>query len=211
MLERYGVGKSGVMIIAGIHGSEPTGAEIAARLVALLNQDPSAGARVPIAILAAANPDGLARKKRTNAHGVDLNRNFPARNWRASRAHGPKPASEPETRAIIAAVELTRPACVVSIHAITGSRQCNNYDGPGRDLAEVMSRYNGYRVAETIGYPTPGSLGSWCGHDLRIPTLTLELPRSASGDECWEQNREALLALIRSVGEKSPDPRPRPY
>lgn len=211
-LERFGEGVSGLLVIGGIHGSEPAGAEVARRLAELLECDPlAAGSGIPIAILAAANPDGLVRKTRTNAHGVDLNRNFPAKNWRASRRHGAQPASEPETRAIIKAVELTQPVCVVSIHAISGPRQCNNYDGPARELAETMSRYNGYPVAETIGYATPGSFGSWCGIDLQIPTLTLELPRSASGAEAWAHNREALLALIRAVAEMCNEPPPPPF
>jgi predicted nicotinamide N-methyase len=68
-----------------------------------------------VAVVLAANPDGLLRGTRANANGVDLNRNFPASNWRAgtvtSRATidapsdvvlstGTAPASEPETQAL---------------------------------------------------------------------------------------------------------------
>jgi murein tripeptide amidase MpaA len=71
-------------------------------------------------ILAEANPDGLLTGRRTNANGVDVNRNFPARNWRRFKHplfdNGPSPASEPETRAILAAIEEMRPGRIVSIH-----------------------------------------------------------------------------------------------
>lgn len=54
---------------------------------------------------------------------------------------------------------------------------------------------NGYPVAATIGYPTPGSFGAWAGIELGIPVITLELPSHDSPKRCWEDNREALLNL----------------
>jgi protein MpaA len=60
-----------------------------------------------------------------------------------------------------------------------------------------MSGYNKYPPEPTIGYPTPGSMGTYCGIDRKIPMITLELPRDASGEESWNRNREALLAAIR--------------
>jgi protein MpaA len=59
-----------------------------------------------------------------------------------------------------------------------------------------MHRHNGYPVLATMGYPTPGSLGSWAGIDRQIPIVTLELPREDSGTAAWAQNKEALLAAI---------------
>ena len=64
-------------------------------------------------------------------------------------------------------------------------------------LAARMSAHNGYPVTANIGYPTPGSFGSWAGNDLRIPVITLELPRDIPADKAWEGNREALLEAIR--------------
>ena len=64
------------------------------------------------------NPDGLARGTRQNAHGVDLNRNFPFR-WTdldGRYESGPAPASEPETQAVMRFFEEVRPRFVVSFH-----------------------------------------------------------------------------------------------
>ena len=86
---------------------------------------------------------------------------------------------------------------IISIHSIDGGRECNNFDGPGEAIAKVMSEHNHYRVASTIGYPTPGSMGSYAGIDRQIAMITLELPRDASGEESWNRNRDALLAAIQ--------------
>ena len=190
------------LIFAGIHGSEPESTELADRLIALITDVPEIVDGGHVVIIPAANPDGLARGRRTNARGVDLNRNFPAANWVSNIMNpeyhpGPSPASEPESRALIELVETLQPAAVVSIHSISGGRQCNNYDGPAERLARAMAAGNGYPVRPRIGYPTPGSFGNWAGVDIGIPTVTLELPRGGSPDRLWAQNRDALLAVIR--------------
>ena len=84
----------------------------------------------------------------------------------------------------------------MSVHS---GLRCNNYDGPAEWLASLMSRFNGYPVRPTMGYPTPGSLGSWAGIDRKIPIVTLELPRNVDGETAWEQNRDALLAAISAA------------
>ena len=195
-----------VLIIGGIHGSEPTGAEVAARLAEFLRAHPDQRMGRTVAVLPQANPDGLARGTRGNANGVDVNRNFPARNWRktpAGESHGgPAPASEAETRAVIRAVEMLRPGAIVSVHSISTNEPCNNYDGPAAELANLMAERNGYPVKASIGYPTPGSFGSWAGVDRQIQVITLEFPRSLRGAQCWEQNRAALLTAV--AGDRLP-------
>ncbi len=58
-----------------------------------------------------------------------------------------------------------------------------------------MAKFNGYRVSDSIGYPTPGSLGTYAGVERNIPIITLELP-PVSLEESWEQNRDALLEAL---------------
>jgi protein MpaA len=199
-MHRFGVGARPVLIIGGIHGSEGNSSVCADLVVQYLRAHPIG---VPVAVIPAANPDGLATGRRTNAHQVDLNRNFPSKNW----VHSPKwpyfgghqPGGEPETAALMAAIERLQPRRIVSIHSIEGD-PCNNYDGPAEALARAMASHNGYAVKASIGYPTPGSLGSWAGIDRQIPTITLELRRATSGEAGWAQNREAILGFIRFGG-----------
>jgi protein MpaA len=100
---------------------------------------------------------------------------------------------------------MCRPHKAVAVHCIDGGRHCNNFDGPAEALATLMSTHNEYPVEPSIGYATPGSFGAWAGIDLRIPTVTLELPADRSANHCWEHNRDALLAVIHAP----PAPAPR--
>jgi protein MpaA len=198
-LHVFGRGPCHLLVLGGIHGNEPGSAVVCEELVKLLQADPGVRRCAAVAVIPAANPDGLARGLRGNTNLVDLNRNFPASNWKKTRKGwsygGPSPSSEPETRALLAALERLRPRAIISVHAM--ARSCNNYDGPAEELARLLSRHNGYPVRPSMGYPTPGSMGSWAGIDRQIPIVTLELPAKPRAGEDWNENRDALLAAIR--------------
>ncbi|MFK7846065.1 MAG: M14 family murein peptide amidase A [Rhodothermales bacterium] len=196
----YGKGDSLTLIIGGFHGAEIRGAELALTFAEYLNAQKDLELKERVIIIPVLNPDGLIRQERLNAHGVDINRNFPTKNW-TSEARGPRynpgtaPASEPETKLIMAMLDQYQPQRIISIHS---PLEMVNYDGPGRDLAEKMAVHTGYPVSGDIGYPTPGSFGNYAGVEKNIPTITLELPHGSFAS-MWEANRDALLAAIRFV------------
>jgi protein MpaA len=187
-------GPQPVLVIGAIHGDESASVLLTRALVGELRQNPSAAGGVSVAVIPVMNPDGVAAGTRTNARKVDLNRNFPAGNFSGSARRGRDALSEPESKALFDVIERLCPRLIVSVHSM--DKPCNNYDGPAKAIAERMSQLNGYPAAGTIGYPTPGSLGSWAGIDKQIPMITLELPRSLRGEAVWRTNREAVLAAI---------------
>lgn len=204
---QFGELRAPTIIIAAIHGDERIAAELADRFVAELSTLKESDVPGGVIIIPRLNPDGLALGTRSNAAGVDLNRNFPATNWRRGTPRSPtfggaSPMSEPETVALVKLLDARQPRQLVSIHSMHRGA-CNNYDGPGKPLAELMNRHNRYPVLASIGYPTPGSLGSFAGKDRNLPMVTLELPKSAKLEEVWPANRAALRAVLGFVPRRS--------
>lgn len=156
----------------------------------------------PFGIIPVLNPDGLAKNQRMNANLVDLNRNYPTENWIEENKDtiyysGKSPASEPETKLIIELLEQYKPQKIVTVHS---PYKVINFDGDkqtgAESLANAMAKYSGYKVVADIGYPTPGSFGTYCGKERRIPTITLELPEDEPIEQVWPDNRDALLEAI---------------
>src|SRR5579862_7895339 len=103
-----------VLIVGVIHGNEQAGLTI---IHALMRTRVPRG--VQLWLVPEMNPDGTAADTRQNAHGVDLNRNFPYL-WQPiadpTFYSGPYPASEPETRAAMRLVRRIRPAVTIWYH-----------------------------------------------------------------------------------------------
>ena len=175
------IGESGdnnVLIIGVFHGDEPQGKLLVEEY--LKTHSPSNLLFIPCL-----NPDGLSQNTRTNSNGVDLNRNFPTKNWGKNEGEnatcddcttayygGKSPASEIETQFVINVIEKYSPKLILTIHA---PYKVVNYDGPAKEIAEKISEIISYPAEGSIGYPTPGSFGTYCGVERNIPTITLEL------------------------------------
>jgi protein MpaA len=174
-------GSAEVVVLASIHGDE---AETTIVVSEALRCIPRGDLRA--AVILCGNPDGMLRGTRGNGRGVDLNRNFPTSNWspdpvcyksRANDARdialspGTEPASEPETCALLSLRERLHPRAVVSLHSALACVDDSGASHLGRQLADRCA----LPFLTEIGYPTPGSMGTWAGEQgLNLVTLELE-------------------------------------
>ncbi len=177
-----------VLVIGVFHGDEPQGNW-------LIRKYFSENPKTKLALIPCLNKS----LTRVNSNGVDLNRNFPTKNWKLTERNeffgGEKPASEEETRFIINTVEKFTPDIILTLHA---PFKVVNYDGDGKNIAEEISDINGYPVEGNIGYPTPGSFGTWAGVEKGIPTITLELDEEVNVEEL----EKPVFRIFRMLEEK---------
>ena len=179
-----------VLILGVFHGDEQDG-EFLIRKYIDLNPKITKNRIIFIPVV---NESGKAKNTRVNENGVDLNRNFPTSNWELSKEKddyfgGEFKGSEEETQKLINIIEHFKPDCILSLHQ---PYRCVNFDGPYDEtcrIAQRISKINGYKIEENIGYPTPGSFGTYCGIELKIPTITLELPENEDKNILWNENK----------------------
>ena len=165
-----------ILVFGQIHGDEPEAGELASYWVERLKKlTPSNHWRI-VPLL---NPDGTIPKTRYNHNGVDLNRNFPTKDWDEHalshwkttqksdprRYPGPKGGSEPETNCAIAHIDDYRPDIVISIHTPYG---LFDFDGPSKSIKTKLLPW------KRLG-TFPGSLGRYLWDEKNIPVLTIEL------------------------------------
>lgn len=158
-----------VVLVSTMHGDEPATRQI---LQALVDGPPVHG--VDLWVVPTYNPDGLAAGGRRNARGVDLNRNYPSR-WTdldGRYESGPRPASEPETRAMMRFLRDVRPDHVLSFH-----QPLHGVDTDTKDRAFAR------RVASVLRLPVSsfdcggvchGTMTGWYNRGFRGNALTVE-------------------------------------
>lgn len=190
-------GSQYVYLIAGTHGDEPEGVYILEKLVARLTK--RIESFIPLVIIPLHNPDGYSLNQRTNANGVDLNRNMPTSDWvdecEQDKYHpGHKPLSEPESIFLDSLFKKYPPRFVISLHSWTPFINCN---GSCRKEAEILSKYNGYKIVEgdIPDHTTPGSIGTYVPEKYSSPVLTVEYPEKLDELALTEILDDNLLGL----------------
>ena len=168
-------GKRRVVLISTMHGNEPHTRRILESL-----RDGRAIRGIDLWVIPTYNPDGLARGTRRNARGVDLNRNFP-HEWAdldGNYESGPAPASEPETRAVMAFLEEIDPLRVVSFH-----QPLNGVDTDTKEPRFARRLARALRLPRTsldCGGRCHGTMTMWFNHHFRGAALTVEYPAHPS-------------------------------
>ena len=152
-----------------MHGNEPDTRRL---LADIRDGRPVKG--IDLWLVPVVNPDGLVRHTRKNAHGVDLNRNYPHR-WAdldGSYESGPRARSEPETRAMMRFFSEIRPRRVVSFHQpLYGVDKDTKTPSYSRRVAD---RLDLPRKAFTCGGVCHGTMVGWFNKRFRGTAITAE-------------------------------------
>ena len=188
-------------LIGGVHGDEVEGVYVLKELFQWLKLEHSIE-DMPIIVIPILNVDGYRAQSRVNAHAVDLNRNLPTKDWSTAHSQprynpGSKPLSEPENQFLVKLLDKYKPGLIISFHTW---KPILNYNGDCQDVAEFMAKFNEYEISSDIGYPTPGSLGTFAVEKYEAAVLTFECPElkkhRESLKEIWIENEKGLKALF---------------
>lgn len=184
---RFGRGEKHLLILGGVHGDETEGVVLANAILARFLWRNEIGIRVTIVPMF--NLDGILARTRGNAHGVDLNRNLPTKDWSpvatsARYQPGPSPLSEPENQALALFIEFQKPDFILSLHSWKPMLNINEPKGQTicGEFARTIAAHTGDVIEPTIGYSTPGCLGTYAGFERSIPTLTYEIERGLDSE-----------------------------
>lgn len=213
-------GNNVTLVLCGVHGDEITSVKLCFDLIDELIKNPLNMDGHTLAVAPLVTPDSFFKKRptRTNANGVDVNRNFPTRDWNEKaikawkrrfrsdprRNPGPYSLSEAETIFQVNLIKRYGPHKIISVHApltlidYDGPRFPGKFDfSPGERLLRKMSKKAlNYNIKN---YPTfPGSLGNYAGNERDIPTYTLELPNTdpRQSGKFWKRFRDSLREAI---------------
>jgi len=197
-----------ILLIGGTHGNEYASISTIYKWITLLNQSHTDS--YDWRIIPLLNPDGLMQKSssRTNANGVDLDRNFPTNDgdhnamqyWEENTNRDPeyfpgkKALSEPESQWLAEEIKQYQPDAIITIHAPLSSHAYIS--------SNIKQSKKGAQYQQSIT-TFPGSFNQYVGTEINIPILTVELPYSdirstkTEINEIWESLLEWLSSHVK--------------
>jgi protein MpaA len=186
-----------VLILGGVHGDEREGVE--ASLGLMHRWSVNFPFRLRITIIPALNIDGVLAANRLNARAVDLNRNMATNDWSGQWTNprynpGAGPNSESETQALVRWLDEFKPVLVISLHSW---QPMLNINGNCAREAAAISQWTGYAIKDSIGYPTPGCLGTYCGLERDMPTITYVIESGLSTSEILRLHVPAIVESLK--------------
>jgi protein MpaA len=214
---RFGVAEKEYLIVGGIHGGyEGNTVALANELITYINENPDVIPNdVTLYIIRDMNPDATARSDdvdgRVNNNGVDLNRNFPTKNWVPDwdrdgcwiyrpTTGGAYAGSEPETRIVMNFIRSHKLEALISYH----SAALGIFPGgvpwtkESKRLAKALAKATGYPYPPVdTGCVYTGTLADWAVENGVGAAVDMELSDHKNTD--FKQNLKALKVFLNFV------------
>ena len=201
IIPAYQFGEKGVrvLVLGGVHGDEIEGIVAANGLLDHFSQ--FFPYKLNLTLIPILNIDGALRSQRKNARSIDLNRNLPTQDWSPDVAKdkynpGPSANSEPENQCLVHFIQNEKPEFIITLHSW---KPMLNTNGNCDVVAEKIASYTSYKITDDIGYPTPGSLGTYCGLERQIPTITYELDRGMAAEPILKTHVPAIIEGLKTL------------
>ena len=213
----FGAGEREYLIVAGIHGGyEWNTVALANELITHINENPEViPTDTTLYIIRNMNPDGEARAHgvdgRVNNNGVDLNRNFPSKNWTAEwdrdgcwiyrpTTGGLYGGSEPEARTVMSFIRARRIGAMISYHSAALGIFPGGvpWEEPSKELAAALSKATRYLYPPIdTGCEYTGTLADWAVENGVGAAVDMELRNHTDID--FEENLKALKVLLSFI------------
>ena len=206
---RIGKGETKIAFIGGIHQKdEANSVSLVRKALDYYSKNPTAIPQgMTVIFIPNLNPDGGNNGTRENAHGVDLNRNWPTADWKKDTyaasgmvpgGGGEAPLSEPETSALWRYVQSNDIQMSVFYHAraaaVVDSQNNPATGGLTTTLARFLAWVTGYRYLPVwTAYPVTGGATDFL-NAKGIYSLEIELSSYDSIE--WDQNLRGMSAAI---------------
>jgi predicted deacylase len=196
--------KKPLLLMGGVHGDEPLGVLLAQQTLEFIKENEKQ-IKLPWILIPCLNVDGYKKNTRVNGRGVDLNRNYPSKDWAPTAEKerynpGPHPGSEAEIKGVVQLLESCNPRLVIHCHSWKPMVVCAGETGL-RD-AERLSKSSGYEVKPEIGYPTPGSLSQFGWWDRKIPVICIEEADEAKPNTVWPRFGQGMREIFLDETER---------
>lgn len=198
--------KRPILLFGGVHGDEPEGVRLAQETLNALTTWSASLELVPWIVIPCLNVDGFRAQTRVNGRGVDLNRNYPSKDWTpvADKPRywpGPSAMSEPEVSGVVELIDLVDPRLIVHCHSwepcIVATGERAQIDGAR------LATSSGYRLTPEIGYPTPGSLSRYGWHDRKIPVICIEEQENLKDlSTIWPRFESSMRAIFTDLSDR---------
>jgi hypothetical protein len=204
----YGTGNKRVFLFGAMHGSEGNSTDLMNQVIsAIENKQMTIPQDKQVIIIPAVNIDGYNQKKRLNLNSVDLNRNFPSKDWQSDsyltdgqtfkNGGVTKPLSEPESQMLLRFVETVEPYLSISYHS-WGKYVIPNHETNATRIGTRYAEISKYiysdpdEVNTGFNYSVTGTIETW-GEEHGYSIMTVELPDLINHDM---DNNKAAIQMV---------------